>query len=553
MEKRKWEAQLVALGFIALLLIIVVFVLVERGDSGSGRVAHHHRLSTRADRSPTLEQLKEDEFLEIGRVSPEPRPRTHRPYSSATAPQSLNNQPGIGAPVSPTLRPARTTQKPKRSPSAVSRGGGTSSTSSSPRGNSTFVPGVSALAGRNSTGGGVSLAGQNKNKDDKDPVRLLVSPYANDMTKKETKALEEKLSGLPRAIERAVLQAMLPKDKKNANIEKYLNRRYGDPQDASSSAGADNGPFAGVARQISRQKNSIVSSMKNTYGQKAANRAGKVMDSYQKELMSALNQPGQTQEQIAQKTRQISKKYNDQLQEIGQQNALDQLRQEREARDLALQQKLEQSYGPDIAAEAGKILAQYREKELEIFQQKDVSEAEMMRAFWQNEHECDEAVQKMLQSNGKTVVGYQKAKNDDFKERARKRLEQEAEGEVSLAPIIYDKETLDTFVQKVDEKSKKPLDNAEEAFGPQGRARLQAVVDRYKKNFIGNASNTNVTQGDQLEEDDKIREDFQREWKETILELQIDKLHQSPQWQDASEEQRAAWEQQLQESFERRQ
>ena len=346
---------------------------------------------------------------------------------------------------------------------------------------------------------------------------------------------------------------MLPKDKKNANIEKYLNRRYGDPQDASSSAGADNGPFAGVARQISRQKNSIVSSMKNTYGQKAANRAGKVMDSYQKELMSALNQPGQTQEQIAQKTRQISKKYNDQLQEIGQQNALDQLRQEREARDLALQQKLEQSYGPDIAAEAGKILAQYREKELEIFQQKDVSEAEMMRAFWQNEHECDEAVQKMLQSNGKTVVGYQKAKNDDFKERARKRLEQEAEGEVSLAPIIYDKETLDTFVQKVDEKSKKPLDNAEEAFGPQGRARLQAVVDRYKKNFIGNASNTNVTQGDQLEEDDKIREDFQREWKETILELQIDKLHQSPQWQDASEEQRAAWEQQLQESFERRQ
>jgi hypothetical protein len=31
------------------------------------------------------------------------------------------------------------------------------------------------------------------------------------------------------------------------------------------------------------------------------------------------------------------------------------------------------------------------------------------------------------------------------------------------------------------------------------------------------------------------------------------KLHQDPAWAQASEEQRAAWEQQLQESFERRQ
>ncbi|MCQ2411116.1 MAG: hypothetical protein MJ053_06615, partial [Elusimicrobiaceae bacterium] len=129
-------------------------------------------------------------------------------------------------------------------------------------------------------------------------------PYTASLPKKQRGALEKQLNGLSDKVEEAILRAMLPKSKKDMNIEKYLSRNSQTAQEGTSSQNA--GPFASVDRQLARQKTGIVKSMKEAFGTKAANQAGKLMDGYRQELMGMLNQPGLTTEQIKEKTRQIS-------------------------------------------------------------------------------------------------------------------------------------------------------------------------------------------------------------------------------------------------------
>ncbi len=559
MEKQK--TQLVILGLLALLLVIAVFVISQQQPSTQTGISAR-RSSARAGRTPTLEQLKEDEFLEIGHVSPEPQPRTHRPSDQLPDTRIVSARPGSQAPVQ-TLRVPSHKNALAKGGKAGSRAGSSGFGSS---GASTGRPaGISQLAGRSSAG--MARPGMrqdapspnavlSRSKQEPDATKKPFLPYANAMTRKEAESLEKKLAGLSRGIEKAVLEAMLPKNKKAANIEKYLNRRYGDPQEASSSAGADNGPFAGVARQISRQKNSIVSSMKNTYGQKAANRAGKVMDSYQKELMSELNQPGQTAEQIQQKTRQISKKYNEQLQEISQQSALDQLRQEREARDLAMQQELEKKYGSEIAAAVGRVQADYREKELAIAQQTDLTEDEKMQLLWENDRSRDRDIKKEITNRGQPLSGYQEVVQAEQKRIVGDRLRKEEEGEVAALPKFHTKEEQNREREQAQTTVNDFFTEVEKNYGPEALEEMKHVTDEYEKDLAllaeqGGKEGLSIGQY----EDKKLS--MLQEANQKLLDIQkkyaLIKLHQDPAWEQASDEQRVAWEQQLRESFERQQ
>ncbi|MBR4592470.1 MAG: hypothetical protein IKO35_04605 [Elusimicrobiaceae bacterium] len=169
--------------------------------------------------------------------------------------------------------------------------------------------------------GSGNFAPVTSSKDDKKPLEMPFSPYMASLTKEQAASLEKQLNGLSDRLEAAILRALLPKSKKDMNVEKYLASTKGEAPSAEDTTAQKN-PAAVIAKQMSKQKSGIVNSMKNAFGNKAARQAGQIMDSFQQELTNALSQPGLTQQQIQQQTRQISQKYNKQLQKLSEKSGL---------------------------------------------------------------------------------------------------------------------------------------------------------------------------------------------------------------------------------------
>ena len=194
----------------------------------------------------------------------------------------------------------------------------------------------------------------------------VLSPYLANLSPQDAANLNKRLDDLSNSIQEAVLRALLPKSKKDANIEKYLAKkaaREGNPQAVSSD------PFEEVARQIGNQKGSIQASMQKAYGAQAATQAGQIMDAYQQELLSTLKQPNQTQAQLQDKTRQISQKYNKKLVKLSQDSAQKRFQTDLETRDTDLLKEYAKSYDDKICAGLNNIMAKYRAQELALAKQ----------------------------------------------------------------------------------------------------------------------------------------------------------------------------------------
>ena len=185
------------------------------------------------------------------------------------------------------------------------------------------------------------------------------SPFLTGMNRKQQEQLQNQLKGLSSNIDRALAKALMPKSKKDANIEKYLQRN-------ASPAAASAGPFAPVLDQVASQKAGVVQSMGNAFGQEAAQEAGQVMDDFQNEMASAVNNPNMNPQQIAEKVKQVAQKYEQKLQKMSNDNSFKKFQQERIEKDNRLKEELAKQYGPEIAAQANQVIDAAREKDMKL-------------------------------------------------------------------------------------------------------------------------------------------------------------------------------------------
>ncbi len=307
-------------------------------------------------------------------------------------------------------------------------------------------------------------------------VQTPFSPYLASLTKEQAASLEKQLNGLSGRVEAAVLRALLPKSKKDINVEKYLSRRSNANSDETG-----NKQFATVSQQLAQQKTGIMRSMQQAFGPRAGKEAGQLMDSFEQELMSALNQPGQSNEQIRQKTNQISRKYNEKLQQLGQKHGLEKMKQERESKDSIFQQQLNKSYGSEMAEQLGDIMEKYRQKDLALAQQSGtLNEKEYYEQLYANQRSRHKEMETALLKNGKSLTGLIRAEDEEEGRVIGQALKQEQEGKELPRAYRASREEKEASARSVKTEREEKIRVAREIYGEQGIRQIDEVYTRYE-------------------------------------------------------------------------
>ncbi len=189
----------------------------------------------------------------------------------------------------------------------------------------------------------------------------MLAPYLRP-NRKQKEQMDEKWAKLSAAIERAVLQALTPKSKKEQMLEKYAPKAAG-----TAATGGLTGPFAPVANEIAAQKNDIVKNFGQAFGASAAREAGNLMDSFAGEIAQAASAPGATPQTTAQQVKEITKKYQEKMNKLAEKSQYDKFVADRVAQDNNQKAQLGALYNDaDLQAKFNQIIDAAREKDLSL-------------------------------------------------------------------------------------------------------------------------------------------------------------------------------------------
>ena len=180
------------------------------------------------------------------------------------------------------------------------------------------------------------------------------------LTQKEQKAMDRRLQNFSAGLERAIANAVLPKSKREQNIEKYLARARGekavmDNASHQAQSGQLGDATQEVMERLASQSKGIVDDIRSSYGDSAASEAQSIMNDFQKEMGDTLNAPGDPQEKQI-RANAVNNKYNQKLQQLNQNEALKKLEIQLRAEDEEYLQKLSEVYGADVSAAARSAL-----------------------------------------------------------------------------------------------------------------------------------------------------------------------------------------------------
>ncbi len=387
--------------------------------------------------------------------------------------------------------------------------------------------------------------------DSNEYVHKSMSPFLRGLTQEQAAALNKSLTGLSDRVERAIMQAMLPKSKKDANIEKYLQRNRSGEDSASAEAAA--GPFAGVLNQVSSQKANIVKSMGNAYGGGAAKEAGQIMNAYQKELGSLLNNAaGKNPEEIAKQARAISHKYNKKLDNMSDKYGLEKFKQETLAKDQAYLAQVEQTYGSDISGQMAELRQQALEQKMQLAQETGLTTEDAYAKHLAIEQQLWQQEQNLLTSQGYSPTQLYKIKNKQKQAELDQQAADEQEGK--KLPQVYrmSEKQQSQYMHSVEQMNQQMQQNDLASYGPRGAEMLQSVYDWYTPAVQQIISDPETSQE---EKDRALAQASQRanqelarlkktpQMRQMRVDTTIDHIMQDPGMQQASAEQRAAFEQ----------
>lgn len=356
---------------------------------------------------------------------PNPAGRVTTSPAAFTAPQA--------AAVSYQNRRPTTAFPPARYTSSQSvpgvRNGGKPSTRYTPGSPSAgvggYVPSAAPLAGSPVNVGDYQQGNETRQN--------MLSALTPQQTWQQQKKMNSQLQGFSAGIERAIASAMLPKSKRQQNIEKYLNRSRGEAAQMDTQVyGAETkqagGAVAQVMRQLAAQSQNIVNDMRNTYGDKAAEGAQSIMNDFQKEMNDTLSAPGDPQEKQI-RANAVNNKYNQKLQQYNQNLGLTQLAQQLQQEDEKYLQKLAQAYGPETEAAARAKLDANRAQKMAVYSQYQ-SEAEATRQLLALDAQRQKDLEEVVRSTAKpgALSNLTQIQNELAKEQILQDAKDEAEG-----------------------------------------------------------------------------------------------------------------------------
>ena len=302
----------------------------------------------------------------------------------------------------------------------------------------------------------------------------MLAPYLRP-NRKEKEQMDARWAKLSAAIDRAVAQALMPKSKRNQNIEKYTTANHMAEEKSSGLTG----PYAPVTQAVAAQKNEIVKSFASAFGGRAAQQASSLMDHYAQELAGALNMPNATPEQKEQKVKEISKKYQNEMDHLAEKNQYDKFVAQRLAQDNKQKAELQAQYpNPELNAKFSQIIDEAREKDLALATQQ-LSAQDYYKAAYANQYEAHTKMEEAVRQAGESLSGLHRLDE----ERAQKELaslqQQEEEGKIISVARKAPKEDLDAMAETLKEERNKLVGQVAQAYGEDKSQEIKQILDNY--------------------------------------------------------------------------
>ena len=327
-------------------------------------------------------------------------------------------------------------------------------------------------------------------KNREEDIRRIWSSFAPLQTRREQQAMSRRLQNFSSGMERAIASALLPKSKRERNIEKYLSRARGEASVmdnavyAADTRGAG-GPAEEVVRQLAAQSAGIVKDVAANYGSAAAARAESIMKNYQQEMAQTLNAPGDPQEKQIQ-AQAVNNKYNQQLQQLNNEESLNKMEMQMRAENEQYLQKIEQAYGGTTSGAMRPVLDEYVAKRMEVWRtpQNAAAAKEKLLALEEEQRKSlEQVVQSTAPEDG--PAGLTRLRNDVMKEEILKAAQQEESGE-RVSPVFrQDPESLEKEETAWKKESEALVSQIEQQFGPEAASEARPITDSvtaYRRN-----------------------------------------------------------------------
>lgn len=383
----------------------------------------------------------------------------------------------------------------------------------------------------------------------------VLAPYLAQMTPKQREKMERQLSGLSSGIERAIAKALLPKSKKDQDIDKYFNRSSAGVDggvDAATLAAA--GPFGGVLKQISAQKGSVMQTMGQAFGKSAGKEVGKIMDRFSQDMAAVVTNPNLTDAQKAEATRSLNRKYQKELNDFSEKESVSKFEKERIAQDNQLKNELAKQYGSKIADLAAVEIDKMREKDMALAQAGLPAE-EYYKQQLDNQRERRSSIEKILKQEGKSTRGLMAVEDKIEQEQVAQRLRAEEEGEAPVRVYHTSKNELEAFNHSLETESREMIQTATQMYGKEGAEKIENIYKDYHQKYMEIWNNPETSKTEKQQASMELRQgvnnklnEIQKDpaMKEAQVRTQVDaslnQMMRDPSLQDASPDARENFE-----------
>ncbi len=346
-----------------------------------------------------------------------------------------------------------------------------------------YTPGMAGEAQ-----GGYRPAAQDPGAEEAAQARQTIwNTSAPALTYRQQKEMNRKIDAFSSGIQRAIVQAMAPRSKRSQNIAKYLGRSQGEAAQMeedvqSTQEGQVSGNGQNLAAQIAAQAQGVVSDVRSNYGDKAAARAGKIMDNFQREMTQAMQASGDPQEKQI-RASAINTKYANQLQQLNQNESLNKMEMQLRADNEKQLAALERQFGPAAAGAAREKMENDLQQRMKVYRTPQAEE-EMTRQLLaldeQRRKDLEEAVRKNVQDNPFAAGQLTEVQNAQAKQQILQEAQAIKEGRQQARYTVYSQNKLDQTRQTWQKEGEKIVQGFEQ-LGPEYAAEAKELVDNLNK------------------------------------------------------------------------
>ncbi len=307
------------------------------------------------------------------------------------------------------------------------------------------------------------------------------------LTYRQQKEMNRKIDAFSSGIQRAIVQAMAPKSKRNQNIAKYLGRSRGeaaqmDGEAQATQEGQVSGTGQNLAAQIAAQAQGVVNDVRANYGDKAAARASKIMNNFQREMTQAIQGPGDPQEKQI-RASAINTKYASQLQQLNQNEALAQLEGQLRADNEKQLSAIEKQFGSAAASAAREKMENDLQQRMKVYRtpQAEHEVTRQLLALDEQKHkDLEEVVRKNVQDNPFAASQLTQVQNAQAKQQIMQEAQAIKEGRQQARYTVYSKDKLEQTRQAWQKEGESIVQGFEQ-LGPQYAAQAKQLVDDLNK------------------------------------------------------------------------